>query len=121
MLSLSVAFSDCSTACAKLQQHYDKLIRLPAKALLPSLYASGVVTFDQKQIIEAKHVNKEKMGYVLDLIINSLKADIAIKYNNFIQVMKDSKDFDANELVKILGKFKFTECCKLFIIIICDT
>jgi len=99
-----VVHSECSAACAKLQEQYDKLIHLPVNALLPSLYASRVVTFDQKQSIEAKSLDRDKMRCVLDLIINSLKADVAIKYNNFLKAMKDSKDLDANELVKKLGK-----------------
>jgi len=99
-----VVHSECSAACAKLQEQYDKLIHLPVDALLPSLYASGVVTFHQKQSIEAKSLDREKMRCVLDLIINSLKANVAIKYNNFLKAMKDSKDLDANELVKKLGK-----------------
>jgi len=44
------------------------------------------------------------MEYILDLIINSLKADIAIRYNIFLKAMKDSKDLDENELVKKIGK-----------------
>jgi len=99
-----VVYSECSAACAKLQELYDKLIHLPADALLPSLFASGVVTFDQKQSIDAESLNIDKMRCVLDSIINSLKADVAIKYNNFLKAMKDSKDLDANELVKKLCK-----------------
>ena len=72
-------------------------------ALLPSLYARGVVNSDQKRIAEAKLLNTEKMSYVLDLVIDSLKAGVPIKYNLF-EVMKDSKDSVANESIKNLGK-----------------
>ena len=103
---------DCSTACAKLRKQYDKLIHLPVKALLPSLYAKEVIDSDQKKTVEATLLDTEKMGYILDLVIDSLKAGVAIKYNSFLKVMKDSKDSVANEAVKSLGrlpewKFKF--------------
>ena len=96
--------SECSTVCAKLRREYDKLIHVPVSALLPSLYAKGVVDSDQKKTAEAKLLNTEKMSYVLDLIIDSLKAGVPIKYNNFFQIMKDTKDPVANESIKNLGK-----------------
>ena len=111
-LCSSVADNDCSTTCAKLRKQYDKLIHLPVKPLLPSLYSKEVIDFDQKMTVEATLLDTEKMGYILDLIIRSLKAGVAIKYNSFLKVMKDSKDSVANEAVKSLGRlpeweFKF--------------
>ena len=97
-----------STACDKLQEHYDKLIYLPVMDLLPSLFAKEVVNFDQKQRANVKDLPTEKMGYILDLIIDSLKAGVAIKYDNFLKVLKESKDLTANELVKSLCKLTAT-------------
>ena len=82
------------------------------KALLPSLYTEEVIDFDQKKTVEDILLDTKKMEYILDLIIRSLKAGVAIKYNRFLKVMKDSKDSDANEAVKSLGRlpeweFKF--------------
>lgn len=77
---------------------------MPVEHLLPSLYARGVVDSNQKMIAEAKLLNTEKMSYVLDLIIDSLKAGVAIKYNNFFEVMRDSEDPVVNKSVKALGK-----------------
>ena len=99
-----LADSDCSTACATLRKQYDKLICLPVKPLLPSLFAKEVINFDQKQAVEAKPVDTEKMGYILDLIIRSLNAGVAIKYNRFLKVIQDSKDSVAIEAVKNLGR-----------------
>ena len=90
--------------CAKLQREYDKLIHVPVSTLLPRLYARGVVDSDQKETAEAKLLSTEKMSYVLDLIIDSLKAGVPIKYNNFFQIMKDTEDPVANESIKNLGK-----------------
>lgn len=101
---ICVASNECSTACEGLQKQYVNLTRLPVKTLLPSLFEGEVIDFDQKKIAEAKSVDTEKMSYILDLVINSLKAGVAIRYNNFLKVMKESRDADANELLKQLGK-----------------
>ena len=74
---------------------------MPVETLLPSLYAEEVIDFDQKQAVEAKAVDTKKMSYILDIIIRSLKAGVATKYNTFLKVVKDSKD---NEAVKNLGR-----------------
>ena len=79
-------------------------MHVPVSAILPSLYARGVVDSDQKRTAEAKFLNREKMSYVLDLIIDSLRAGVPIKYNNFYQIMKDTNDPVANESIKNLGK-----------------
>ena len=99
-----LADNDCSTACATLRKQYDKLMHLPVKTLLPSLYAKEVINFDQKKTVEATLLDKDKMGYILDLVIDSLNAGVAIKYNSFLKVIKDSKDSVAIEAVKNLGR-----------------
>ena len=74
------------------------------KGLVPSLYAEEVINFDQKKAIEATLLDTDKMGYILDLVIKSLKAGVASKYNSFLKVMKDSKDLVVNVAVKSLGR-----------------
>ena len=88
------------------------------KTLLPSLYAKEVIDFDQKQAIEAKVVDTEKMGYILDLIIRSLKADVPVKYNSFLKVLKDSKDSVANKAVKNLGRLLEWDYCLYYLVCI---
>ena len=94
----------CATACATLRKEYDKLINLPVKTLLPSLYANEVINSDQKKIVKATLLNKDKMGYILDLITDSLNACVPIKYNSFLKVIKNSKDSVAIEAIKNLGR-----------------
>ena len=96
--------SACSTACATIQEQYDKLIGLPVDNLLPSLFANKVVTFDQKVDIEKLPQEKEKMKFILDLIISSLEKKIPVLYNGFFNVMKESDDPVVRELTKKLGK-----------------
>ena len=90
--------------CAKLQKEYDKLIRVPVEHLLPSLFAKEVVNFNQKKIAEAKLLDTEKMSYILDFIIDSLRAGVSVKYNNFFEVMRDSEDAAVKESIKTFGK-----------------
>ena len=78
--------------------------------MLPSLYAMEVIDFDQKETVEAKVLDTEKMGYILDSIIRSLKADVPIKYNSFLKVIKDSKNSVAIEAVKNLGRLAIYQC-----------
>ena len=104
--TVHVAYTDFSTATTSLQNHYDKLIHLPVRTLLPRLFASEVVTSDQKQRVDDISLDTEKMGCILHLIMESLKTGVAIKYNKFLEVMKNSEDVVANEIIKCLGKLK---------------
>ena len=74
--------------------------------LLPSLYASEVVNTNQKEIVDAISLDTAKMAFILDVIIESLRAGVAIKYNKFLEVMKNSEDSVPKEKAKTLGKLK---------------
>ena len=99
-------YNDYSTATTDLQNHYDQLILLPVATLLPSLYASEVINPAQKEEIDDIRSNTEKMGFILDVIINSLRVGVAVKYNKFLEVMKNSEDVVVKEKAKVLGKLK---------------
>ena len=101
---VNVNYSDCSTACATIQEHYDKLIHLPVDNLLPSLYAYNVVTFDQKEEIEELPQKRRRMEFVLNLIIRSLDSGVGNLYNGFLKVLKECEDLVTRELAKKLGK-----------------
>ena len=74
--------------------------------LLPSLYASEVVNTNQKETVDAISLDTAKMAFILDVIIESLRAGVAIKYNKFLEVMKNSEDSVPKEIAKTLGKLK---------------
>ena len=99
-------YSDCSTACDTIQKQYDKLIHLPLDSLLPTLYAKNVVTFDQKNEIDDIPQKMKKIQFILDLIIRSLKNDVATLYNRFLKVMEESENKDIQQLAKKLGRLK---------------
>ena len=103
----NVDYSDISTACATIQEQYDKLICLPVDSLLPSLYAYNIITFDQKEEIKELPQKKRRMEFVLDLIIRSLASGVADLYNKFFKVLTDSKDLPTRELAKKLGKLVY--------------
>ena len=107
MFSYNVDYSGCSTACATIQEQYDKLIRLPVDILLPRLYANNVITFEQKEDIEEMPEKKKRMGAVLSLIIRSLDNGVPALYNGFLKVLKESDDLLTRELAKKLGKLMY--------------
>ena len=104
MHNISTEYSDCSTAKATFQAQYDHLAHLPVDSLLPSLFANGVITFDQKEEIEELPQKKKKMEFILDAIIRSLNVGVGDLYNGFLKVMEESKDLVTRKLVKKLGK-----------------
>ena len=101
-------YSDCtcSTARATIQEQYDKLIRLPVDSLLPTLYANGVITFDQKIEIEDIPQKIKKTQFILNLIISSLINGRPTLYNRFLKVMEESENVDISQFAKNLGKLK---------------
>ena len=78
-------------------------MHLPVGVLLPSLYAKEVIDTNQKKTIEAERLDTKKMEYILDLIIDSLNAGVAIKYNSFLEAINETEDPVANEAIKNLG------------------
>ena len=100
----NVDYSDCSTALATIQKQNVKLLHLPVNTLLPSFYAYNVVTFDQKEHIEELLHRKDRMSFIVDLIIRSLECGVADLYNRFLKVLKESEDLPTKELAKKLGK-----------------
>ena len=104
MCFYNVDYSDCSTALATIQKQNVKLLHLPVNTLLPSFYAYNVVTFDQKEHIEELLHRKDRMAFIVDLIICSLECGVADLYNRFLKVLKESEDLPTRELAKKLGK-----------------
>jgi len=88
------------------KQQYDVLTKVSMDNLLPSLFAKQVITDHEKQIMEkTKPLDSDKMMYLLDYIIMpSLKVNVGIKYNGFLEVMKHSDDLLAQTVAKHLGK-----------------
>ena len=53
----------CASVKTKVKSNYEKLMKIRADAILGGLFAKDVITLEEKQIIEAKQTNKQKMGY----------------------------------------------------------
>jgi len=73
----------------------------PVNKLLPNLYAKQVITLDDKKIMESKPLEKDRMRYLLDdVLLCSLKSNVGLKYDSFVEVLEASDDALAKELFK---------------------
>ena len=80
-------------------------MRINADAILAGLVAKEVITFDSKEIIDAKKLNREKMGYLIDvIIIPSLNIGIIKKYKEFLMVLERNEDVSIKTVAQGLGK-----------------
>ena len=99
-------YGDCFTALDKIREQYDVLANSPVNKLLPSLYAKRVITLDDKTIMEAKPLEKDRMNYLLDdVLIRSLNIGYGSKYNGFLKVLEESDDDVLDDLTRTLGEF----------------
>ena len=84
----------------------DKLLKLNYDNMKTSLYASGVITTEEKRIIDSK-IGSEKMDYlIVEIIIPSLELGNGKKYKSFLKAMEESEDTDLQYTAKMLGKLK---------------
>ena len=66
------------------------------------LFSKGVITSDQKNIID-KQIGREKMEYLLiEIIMCSLNANCSEKYKLFLKVMEENEDIDLQRTAKML-------------------
>ena len=73
--------------------------------LLDHLFANSVITLDDKREMESKPLEKNRMRYLLDEVLFSLRTGSGLKYNKFLEVLQDSDDYIFTELAKSLGQY----------------
>ena len=84
---------DCSTALKNIIKNYNELKYLPINSMLGKLYSKEIVTFKEKEMIESKPTQSERMVYFLDhVIIHSLAVNVDVKFRGFVEVMIESGD-----------------------------
>ena len=73
--------------------------------MLGMLYSKGVITLREKEGIESKSVQHDKMICFLDNVITrSLLNNISKKFKGFLEVMEESGDPILTDMAKTLGK-----------------
>ena len=103
---------DCSTVLKNIKKNYDELTYLPINSMLGKLYSKEIVTFKEKEMIESKPAQSERMVYFLDhVIIRSLTVNVDVKFRGFVEVMMESGDPTLKSMVAKLTKY----VCSLFI------
>ena len=74
--------------------------------MLIQLYAKGVITDRDKEMIETSRLRSDKMVYFLDsVIIRSLKNNVTVKFKGFLQVMVGSDDQLLINMAEKLGAY----------------
>lgn len=94
----------CSFKCQSIKDNYKDLTRaLPIKNLLSALYAERVILRNEKEEIEKKLLQEDKVSYLLDhIILRALEVGNNKKYDNLIKVMSSNDDTTAQHLAKKL-------------------
>jgi len=69
------------------------------------LLAEGVISLDDKKMIETKPLESDRVTYLLDdILLRSLSLGLMEKYTSFVKVLKhNSEDEVTKRLVKDLG------------------
>ena len=74
--------------------------------MLNALRAKRVILPKEKEIIETKSLQSERMAYLLDkIIVPSLDSKIGIKLKGFLEVMEKSDNVILNSMAKKLGMY----------------
>ena len=96
---------DFSAAKVNVLKKYTELMNLPITSMLGELFENKIITFKEKQQIEAKSVEIDRIVYFLDrIIIPSINANDDMKIREFIKVMKESGDSTLISIAAKLGK-----------------
>lgn len=94
----------CSAAKDKITANYVEITNLPIDSILGQLLAKKVILSREKEIIESKLLQSERMEHLLDkIIIPSLKNGLSIKFKGFLEVLEDSGDSIMIDMAQKLG------------------
>ena len=108
-MTISLSIPDdcdpCVSAYNKIQEQYAVLADCRVNKLLDHLFANSVITLDDKREMESKPLEKNRMTYLLDEVLISLRTGSGLKYNKFLEVLQDSDDYTFTELAKNLGQY----------------
>ena len=98
------------TGTAKLLRiQLDKLLKLNYDNMKTSLYANGVITTEEKRIIDSKFGRKQMEYLIVEIIIPSLELGYGKKYKSFLKAMEDNEDTNLQYTAKMLGKLILME------------
>ena len=100
---LSTDTFQCCTVADNLREKYAELSNLPYTAMEGRLYAKKVITHEEKICIKTL-VGNEKMEFLLDVVIRSLKHNHCHKFRGFLEAMEGSDDVLLIQTAKDLGE-----------------
>ena len=80
------------------------MTKLNIELILERLLSKGIITTDEKKMIDSKPASRDKMIYFLDgVIVPSLQNNINAKFRGFLEVLEESGDSTMINLAKTLG------------------
>ena len=94
---------DCATAASGLRRQISTLVHLNYDAMKLSLYAKGVITNDERKMINARIGQEQMMCLIADIIIPSLNLNLYMKYKGFLETMEESDDGALKSTAERLG------------------
>ena len=94
-----------------LKKKYNEFGNLSYSSMSGGLYSNDVITRQEKQEIEHLIGNKQ-IEKVLDIVMDSLKANQRAKYRGFLLAMENSDDILLKQKAAELGK-----CTKHFLLL----
>ena len=78
---------------------------MPYRAIKAALYSKNVITEQDRDIIDAKNTNADKMEFlIIDILIRSLKYSFPDKYRGFLVALETNEDTLLQQKAKELGK-----------------
>ena len=87
-------------------KNYEALTTINPDPLLISLYASGVITYEHRQVMDKTlPLPSQKMEYIINNVIKpDLKIGRTTKFKGFLQAMEKSDDTTINTVGSRLGE-----------------
>ena len=87
----------CKAAMQRLRKNCDALTKLSITSIMGSLLAKGVITYDEKRLIETKPLESDRVTCLLDdVLYRSLLMGVMDKYITFVKVLeqKGEEEYD---------------------------
>jgi len=105
-----ISYTECEAAMEKIKVQYDMLTKLAINSILGLLFSKNVITLAEKQTMETKPLESDRVTYLLDnVLIRSLSVNVMDKYKNFVKVLRqkgeDDNDTMMEKLANDLGMF----------------
>jgi len=100
-----VLCAGCKAAMQRLRKNCDALTKLSITSILGSLFAKGVITYDEKRLIETKPLESDRVTCLLDdVLYRSLLMGVMDKYITFVKILEQKGEEEYDMVMEKLAK-----------------